>query len=186
MMDFFYGVWSMIDRALGLSVDGHELGAVHMSVRAVVVFFIAIALLRLGNKRFMGKHTAVDVMLGIVFGSVASRAITGNAPFFPTLTACAALVGLHWLVSAIAFRTVNLGGWVKGSPRRLVKDGKIDWDEMARSHVTENDLKEAVRLHGHYWDLDEVAAAYLERDGDISVILHGADATSSRDTASKD
>ena len=80
-------IWSYIDWALGLGLEAKDIGIGQMSLRAFVVFLVAIAIVRFGDERFMGKSTALDVMLGIVFGSVVSRAITGTAPFFPTFAA---------------------------------------------------------------------------------------------------
>ncbi|MBD0373740.1 MAG: DUF421 domain-containing protein [Pyrinomonadaceae bacterium] len=141
-----------------------------MSLRAVIVFILAIIMLRIGDKRFMGKSTALDVMLGIVFGSVVSRAITGNAPFMPTLIASLVLVLLHWTLSAIAFRSRGFATMIKGHDRLLMRDGQMQHDVMKKSHITEHDLKEALRINGEPPDLSRVDAAHLERNGDISVI----------------
>ena len=159
------------DLYLGLSAEGKDLGAMQMSLRALIVFAFAIAAVRFGDGRFMGRHTALDVMLGIIFGSVVSRAITGTAPFFPTLIACVVLVALHWAMAAVSFRSSKFGWLVKGRPtHQLVNDGKIEWDHMRRTHISEHDLQEAIRQHGHSGDIGKVDAAYLERNGSISVI----------------
>lgn len=163
-------VWSMITSALGLRLESQDLGVVQMSVRALVVFILATLMIRIGDKRFMGKSTALDVMLGIVFGSVVSRAITGNAPFFPTLAAGLVLVLAHWGMGAIAFRSNGFGKVVKGSNRTLVIDGQIQWDEMKSGHISEDDLREAIRQSGHPPDVRRVKSAHLERDGGISVL----------------
>ena len=61
------GIWT--DALLGLDQD--ELGAGHMALRAVVVYVVALVMVRWGAKRFMGKSTAFDVILGVVlFGTV--------------------------------------------------------------------------------------------------------------------
>jgi uncharacterized membrane protein YcaP (DUF421 family) len=156
--------------AIGLELEGKDINALQMSLRAVLVFIIAIILLRIGNKRFMGKNTALDVMLGIVFGSTVSRAITGNAPFFPTLVASLVLVLMHWTLAALAFRANGFGRMVKGRDRLLVRDGEIQWEEMRKGHITEDDLKEAMRNQGKPPEIKEVKAAHLERNGDISII----------------
>jgi len=155
---------------LGLNLRGDDLNAGHMAVRAVVVFVLTITMIRIGDKRFMGKSTAMDVMLGIVFGSVVSRAITGNSPFIPTLVAGLVLVLLHFTTAAIAFRSDRFGRLVKGTDRLLVRDGEIDWDQMRKGHVTEADLREALRNNGNEPDIKKIKAAHLERDGDISII----------------
>ena len=159
-----------VEWALGLGLEGKYLTAWQMSLRAVVVFAAAIVMLRIGDKRFMGKSTALDVMLGIVFGSTVSRAITGNAPFFPTLAAGVTLVLLHWVLAAIAFRSHGFGKAVKGSPRVLVRDGEVQHEAMRKAHVTEHDLHEALRTNGHPPDIGRIAVAHMERNGDISVI----------------
>jgi uncharacterized membrane protein YcaP (DUF421 family) len=163
-------LWAAVSRALGLELEGKDLTAVQMVLRAAIVFVVSIAMLKIGDKRFMGKSTAFDVFLGIVFGSTVSRAITGNAPFFPALAGGFTLVVFHWLFAAVAFRSHGFGKLVKGSDRVLVRDGEIQWDEMKRAHITEHDLEEALRSAGHRPDVKRVKAAHLERDGDISVI----------------
>jgi uncharacterized membrane protein YcaP (DUF421 family) len=156
---------------IGLELESKDLNAGQMSLRAVIVFIAAIVMLRIGDKRFMGKSTALDVMLGIVFGSTVSRAITGNAPFFPTLAAALVLVLMHWVLASVAFRSHGFGAAVKGRERELVRDAEIQWEEMRKAHVTEDDLKEALRNEGKEPDLGRVKAAHLERNGDISVII---------------
>jgi uncharacterized membrane protein YcaP (DUF421 family) len=167
----------IIDLLLGPDVSGQDLTILQTSVRAVVVFLVAIVLVRIGDERFMGRHTALDVLLGIVFGSVVSRGINGNAPFFATLAASIVLVGVHWTFSAIAFRSRRFGVLVKGRVYRLVKDGEIDWNAMRVCHISENDLKEAIRQHGHPDDIAKVNAAFLERNGSISIIYSEAKAS---------
>jgi uncharacterized membrane protein YcaP (DUF421 family) len=48
---------------------------------------------RLGSKRFLGQTSAFDTIVGIMLGSIMSRAINSSAPFFPTLIAGVVLVG---------------------------------------------------------------------------------------------
>ena len=162
------GIWEIISQVLGLEVD--ELSVWHMAIRAFVVYVAALAMVRLGEKRFRGENTAFDLILGIILGSVVSRAVTGQAPFFPTLGAGFVLVGLHWLFSVLAFHSDRFGTLVKGSDRTLVKDGEILWDEMQESHITENDLLDALRTQANIAAVSEVKEARLERGGNISVI----------------
>jgi uncharacterized membrane protein YcaP (DUF421 family) len=141
-----------------------------MALRALIIYVTAILLVRLGEKRFMGKNTAFDVILGIILGSVLSRAVTGNAGFFQTIGAGAMLVGLHWLFSVAAYYSDRFGTAIKGDDRILVEDGEIIWDNMRKSHIGENDLLSALRNNGQVQDLSEVKVARFERNGDISVI----------------
>ena len=141
-----------------------------MAVRALLIYAVAIALVRLGEKRFMGKNTALDMILGVVLGSVLSRAITGNAPFVPTIIAAGMLVALHAIFSAGAFHLPWFGRLVKGHGRTLIKDGTILWDQMRKSHITQHDLDHALRTKGGVTEAKDVQLARLERSGGISVI----------------
>jgi len=156
--------------AIGLELESKDINVLQMSLRAFIVFAIAIALIRIGDKRFMGKSTALDVMLGIVFGSTISRAITGNAPFFPTLAAGLVLVLLHWMLSAIAFRSHAFGNLVKGKDRLLIRDGEIQSEALEKAHITQKDLEEALRKEGKPPEIGRVKAAHLERNGEISIL----------------
>ena len=165
------GIWSTIIWALGIGLESKDINAGQMSLRAAIVFVISIAMLRLGNQRFLGRSTALDVMLGLIYGALMSRAITGNAPLIPTLAAGLALVLLHWVLAALAFRSHRFGKFVKGDEHLLVRNGEINWDELRKTHVSEHDLNEAVRNHGKTPDIRNVKSAHLERNGDISVIF---------------
>jgi uncharacterized membrane protein YcaP (DUF421 family) len=155
--------------ALGLGTESKEINVAQMALRAVVVYAVTVVVVRLGKKRFMGQATAFDVILGIMLGSTASRAITGTAPFLPALAAAAVLVAMHWLLSGLALRWPGFGTAFKGHDRLLVRDGRIDWATMRRSHMSEHDLWEDLRTKG-ISQLEQVAEARLERSGELSVV----------------
>ncbi len=163
-------IWEGIAQALGLGVE--DLGAWQMALRALVVYIATLLMVRLGEKRFLGKNTAFDIILGIILGSVVSRAINGSAPFFPTLVAGFVLVGLHWLFSVLSFRSDHFGTLIKGSTRTIVKDGEIMWTAMRKSHLSKDDLLGALRTEASISAPEEVKEARLERSGKISVIRH--------------
>jgi uncharacterized membrane protein YcaP (DUF421 family) len=51
----------------------------------------------------------------------------------------------------------------------LVRDGKVDWDKMRKTHLTEDDLWGDLRAKG-ISDQEEIAKAHLERSGQVSVL----------------
>lgn len=161
-----------INEALGIGKENLNLW--EMSLRAVVVFFISLTYVRLGSKRMFGRFSAFDIVLGIMYGSVMGRALTGNSPFYPTLAAGLVLILLHRLLAAIAYKSGNSSGvssFIKGNVANLVEDGKIDRDAMAAHNVTENELLEALRTNGGPVDISKIKSACLERSGNISVVM---------------
>jgi uncharacterized membrane protein YcaP (DUF421 family) len=140
-----------------------------MGARAVVVYVITVFMVRLAKKRFMGRATAFDVILGIMIGSIVSRAVTGNAPFLPALAATAALIGMHWLFSGLALHWHGFGSLIKGKPQLLIDKGNVDTEAMKAMHMSEHDLWEALRDKG-ISSLRQVNEARLERSGNLSVL----------------
>ena len=140
-----------------------------MSIRATVIFFYGLALIRLAHKRVFGKWSPIDIVLSVVIGSNLSRTLTGNSPFVETLIATTLLVVLHSLLTDAAARIPGLGPWLKGSPAKLIEDGEPDERQLRKHAIGEHDLQEALRSCG-LQDVTEVRAAYLERNGDINIV----------------
>jgi uncharacterized membrane protein YcaP (DUF421 family) len=154
---------------LGLGKEAKDISVLEMGLRAMLVYVVTLAIVRLGKKRFMSRASAFDVIVGIMIGSIASRAITGNAPMVPALGSAAAIVLLHWLFSAMAVRSHRFGNLIKGRSTPLIEDGAVLKDVARRLHMTEHDLLEAIREKG-VGSVSRVAEARLERSGEVSVI----------------
>jgi uncharacterized membrane protein YcaP (DUF421 family) len=135
----------------------------------MLVYALALLLVRIGSKRFLSQATAFDVIVAIMLGSILSRAINGSAPFIPTILASAALVGLHWVFAALAYGTSFFGPLLKGEPRLLIKDGKVQEGEMRAAKLSNHDLEQALRLQSRQ-DPSRIKRAYLERNGSISIV----------------
>ena len=110
------------------------------------------------------------LILSVIIGSNLSRAVTGNSPLVPTLCACLVLVLLHRLLAYAAASSPLPGRWLKGTASRLVTDGEVDHQALRRHGIGDGDLEQAFRCAGAR-DAGEVEAAWLERDGSISVFL---------------
>jgi uncharacterized membrane protein YcaP (DUF421 family) len=148
----------------GPPVELHQIAA-----RAVVVYVLGLAVVRLGKSRLVSRMTPVDVILGFMLGSLLSRGITGNASLPGTAIAAAVLVAFHWLVTRLACRSHWFGLLLKGSPVELVREGSPNRRNMHLSHISDHDLEEELRLAG-VSDLCQVKLAMKERNGEVSVL----------------
>jgi uncharacterized membrane protein YcaP (DUF421 family) len=159
-----------ITLALGLDrTDPHDLTTLQVSLRAIAVFIAGLVIMRLGNRRFLGKATAFDVMLGFLLGSVLSRAISGTAAFLPTLAGSLVIVLLHRALAAVVLRAHWLGLLVKGRPIVVIEDGEVRRDAARRMSMTQGDLDEAIRMHG-VASADQVVLGTLERNGVVTIV----------------
>lgn len=145
-----------------------------MANRTIIVFLLTLMMVRMGATRIFGRNSAFDIVLGIILGSVLSRAITGNSPFIPTIIAAVILILLHIIFAHLSLKRRWIGWLVKGRENELVRDGKMQTKQMIKCQITENDLLESLRIKGKN-DLNLVKHAYLERSGEISIIFKDED-----------
>jgi uncharacterized membrane protein YcaP (DUF421 family) len=163
-------IWEQFQALLGLGLDVSDVNSIQMALRTILIYVFTLAIVRLGSKRFLAEATAFDVIVGIMLGSVMSRAINGSAPFFPTLAGGIVMVGVHWLLGILSFHLDWFGPIVKGNPILLIKDGEIQADGMRRAGLSKHDLEQGLRLQARHSDPSKVELAYMERNGEISVL----------------
>jgi uncharacterized membrane protein YcaP (DUF421 family) len=161
---------SSVERTLGAHVRAEDLTILQIALRAVLVFLVWLAIVRMADRRLLGKYSAFDVVLAVMLGSVLSRAINGSAPLWGTLGAAAVLVAMHWVLTFLSFHWHAFGHLVKGLPRTLIENGKVYEHELRKNLITNHDLCEMLRLQGRIADPSEAKLATLERNGQISAI----------------
>lgn len=73
------------------------------------------------------------------------------------------------LLDAVTYRLPRLSVLLKGRPRPLVKDGRLDRRTMRREFINEEELRTQLRIEG-LTDISQVQRANLEPNGEISVV----------------
>jgi uncharacterized membrane protein YcaP (DUF421 family) len=155
--------------AFGVGVEAQHLTITQVVLRAVLVFFAALCIVRVANKRFFAKKTAFDLILGLILASMLARAINGSEQLGPTIAAGFVLALLHRFLGWLACKWLALAGVIKGHSETLITDGEIDRDTLRKHHIGEDDLLEELRLNGIEKPA-QARLARLERSGEISVI----------------
>jgi uncharacterized membrane protein YcaP (DUF421 family) len=163
-------IFHAVSVILGLPAErANDLTVLQVCARAIVIYLVLIAYVRLGKKRFLGEATAFDAILVIMLGSLASRGISGNAPFHHALASVLVLIAFHWLLSDVAADWPSLSDLMKGTSTVLIRNGCVDRDNLRNAHMSDDDLAEDLRQKG-IASIDEVKEARLERSGTVSVI----------------
>jgi uncharacterized membrane protein YcaP (DUF421 family) len=150
--------------------EGKDLDALQMSCRAVVMFFICLGLIRIAGRRSFGTKTAFDNIIVIMLGAILSRAVVGVSPFFPTVIGSLALVSIYRLFAFLSVTNSALSHFLKGKEMSLYKNGKINEKNLKRCSISKGDLLQGVRIEGNVTSLDEIEEAFMERNGQISII----------------
>lgn len=157
----------MIEQLFG---HGTVLEPWQMAARAFVLFFVTLALIRIGGMRAFGRHSSFDTAIVITLGAVMSRAVVGASPVDGTIAACTVLVVVHRILAMSTARWRLLERIVKGSSRPLYRDGHLDTHAMNSAGISRADLEEAVRRHALQPGLEHVREVDLESSGELSVI----------------
>jgi uncharacterized membrane protein YcaP (DUF421 family) len=149
--------------------DNGDATAAQLCFRALILFIFGVACIRIAGRRTFSNASPLDIVVAIVVGSNLSRAMTGKAPFWPSLAATLLLVILHRLLAMATLRWGPLANWVKSRPTVLVRDGVEDPAAMRRHGISRDDLFEGLRLE-QVEHLADVRLATLEGGGRISVV----------------
>ena len=138
----------------------------------VLLYLSFIVLIRVLGQRVLSSLSTFDLLVVIVLGAVIGRASLG---YTPTLAA-----GLLCLVTLVVLEGVIgqlrsgplWGRWITSRPLLLMAGPTVLSEELSRSHVTESELRSALRQAGVRNDA-EVAAVILEPTGRMSVLRRG-------------
>jgi uncharacterized membrane protein YcaP (DUF421 family) len=160
---------NILHDVLGEGVEAQHLTILQVSLRAVVVFFAALCIVRLASKRSFAKKTAFDLILGVILASMLGRAINGSEQLIPTICAGMVVALLHRGLAKLAFYSPRISHLVKGSTDTLIENGEVNRGVMEKHRIGDDDLMEDLRLSGVEYP-KEVKLARLERSGDVSVI----------------
>ena len=144
-------------------------------VRGVVTYLSIFVLLRV---LLRGRTSAVAVSDLLVLVLIADAAQNAMAAEYHSITNGIVLVGTIVLTSVVidwlAFRFPAIQRFVHPERKPLVVDGRILRNHMNDELITEQELMTQLRLNG-VDDLADVKAAYLEGNGEISVIQRSND-----------
>lgn len=141
-----------------------------MACRTLVTFLLAIILVRLAGRRAFGLRSPFDSVISLLLGATLSRGIVGASSFTGTLGACFLLVILHRLLAYICLHSSLISRLVGGNTNVLYENGQLHRRNLARMQVSEQDLNAAIRLMSNEATLDDIDSAFIERNGEISIV----------------
>ena len=157
----------IIDEFFG---HGTDLNSLQMCVRAIIIFFVTLVLIRFTGMRVFGIKTAFDTCIIIMLVAVLSRAVVGASPFIPTILASATLVIIHKIIARLSVSNQSISHIVKGKPLSIYKNGILNEKNLKRCSLSFGDVMEEVRLNLNDNSLENIEEIFMERTGEISVI----------------
>jgi uncharacterized membrane protein YcaP (DUF421 family) len=150
--------------------EGKDLNTLQMGCRGIIVFMIALLLIRISGRRSFGIRTPLDNIITISLGAILSRAIVGASAFVPVITCCFIIVILHRMFGWLIVHNKAFGRFIEGDKILLFKDGKFIKKSLERGLVSEEDMMQGIRKSALTEDLGKIEKVFMERNGEISSV----------------
>lgn len=164
-----------------------DLFAVHVSVpelvlRGTLVYWLLFLIFRFILRRDVGAVGIADILLLVVVADAAQNAMAGGYDTFSEgAILVLTIVGWNWLLDFLAFHFVPVRRFATPGRLTLVNRGVANLRNMRREFISMPELQQKLREQG-IEHLRDVKVAYLEGDGQISVIRNSPDSEQKRET----
>jgi uncharacterized membrane protein YcaP (DUF421 family) len=146
-------------------------GIGELMLRVAMVYLAVFVLLRVVGKKHVGELAPFDLVVLLLLSECVQNALIGDdKSVLGGIIAAAILFGINQLVGYVAWRNKEAERVLEGTPRMLVRHGRVLNDALAREQITHAELLEALRREG-CTSLVNVRYAMLENDGSITIGL---------------
>ena len=144
--------------------------ALEIAARVALVYLGCIVLVRLSGRRELSELGPLDLLAMLLLSETVSPAMTGgDESITGGLVAATTLMGLCVATSWLVFKSRKVERLLQGRAALLIRDGRVDRKIMHDFRIADDDLKTALHQHGMV-HVNEVARAYLEPDGEITMV----------------
>ena len=138
-------------------------------LRGSVIYLALFAVMRFLPRREVGGLGAADILVIVLIADAVQQGMSGRYESITEGLLLAATV-FAWatLIDWIDYRFPNLR-LAEGPPLMVVRNGRLLRRNMRREQVTEDEVLAQLRQHG-FENIEDVAKAYIEGDGQFSVL----------------
>lgn len=139
-------------------------------ITSAAVYIFIILFLRLFGKKELAQLSVFDLVFVLLISNAVQNAMVGeNSTLWGGLTAAGTLFIINYIIKLILYFFPKLGTIVQGKEILLVYKGQIKNENLRKTRITIDELKEAMREHG-VSEIRKIDLAVLEVDGNISII----------------
>lgn len=140
-------------------------------IRAIILYAIAIFLIRLMGKRQIGELQPSELVITMLISEVASLPLQDNSiPMLNAIVALFILVAFEIITSALSLKFHKIRTVMQGHPIIIIRNGEIDVQALKKLRISINDLLSALRQKDVF-ELSQISYAIFETNGKISVLL---------------
>lgn len=140
-------------------------------LRTTIIYIILISAMRLTGKRQIGELQITELIITFMISELATVPIQDlSIPIAYSLFPIVLLLCYEVIVSFLITKSKVLKKIFAGNPTILIKKGKLDQKELAKSRIGINEFLGELRLKD-ISDISQVDYAVLEQNGQLSVFL---------------
>ena len=156
-----------------------DLFEVHVPVlelvlRGTLVYWLLFLIFRFLLRRDVGAVGIADILLLVIVADAAQNAMSGGyTTFAEGAILVLTIVGWNWALDVLSYRFAVIRRFTTPARLVLIKQGVLQRRNLRREYITLDELQAKLREQG-IEKVSEVKAAYLEGDGQISVIRNSA------------
>jgi uncharacterized membrane protein YcaP (DUF421 family) len=138
-------------------------------VRGAITYLVLYAMLRF-VRRQVGSLSVNDLLVLVLIADAAQNAMAGEYKSVGDgLLLVAVIIGLAFSLNWLGYHVPSLQRVIHPDAVPLIKDGRPDEATLRQYLVTREELMTQLRLQG-VAEVSEVQAAYVEGNGQISVL----------------
>jgi len=148
---------------------------IHVSITELVVrgsciYWFLFLIFRFVIRRDVGALGIADVLLVVIIADAAQNAMAGEyTTISEGVVLLSTIIGWNWLTDWLAFHNATFARFAEPPPLQLIRHGRVLHANLRREMLTLDEVMSKLRQQG-VAELKEVRHAYLESDGQISVI----------------
>lgn len=139
-------------------------------IRTLILYSLVVLTLRLMGKKQIGELQPFELAVTIMVSDLASLPMQDTRiPIVHGVIPIITLLFLQAVLSLLELKSEKIRSIVNGTPSILIKDGKIDLNQLKKQNFTASDLLEELRLK-NYYNIEDIQFAILETNGQLSLI----------------
>ena len=154
-------------------------------IRGTVMYLMLFTLLRVIVKRESGTTGISDLLVIVLIADAAQNGMSGDYKSITEgLILVGVIVGWSFVLAFVAFRSQWFAKLIRPRPLRLIRDGKVQRRNLRHEMLRLDELRGLLREQG-IEEVEQVWEAWMEADGQFSVITREAHASTKNRQAKK-
>lgn len=140
-------------------------------VRSVIIYILLALILRLMGKRQVGELEITELVAALLLSELAAMVIDDSEK--PLLYSIIPILCILFIEVMLSFSVLKIPIFKKifeAKPSILIRQGKLDEQELARMRISVEELLGELRLKG-VGCIDTVEYAIMEQNGQLSVFV---------------